>query len=170
MVKDIYSGSVSSDPNDLVNVNGIIYFTADDGIHGVEVWKSDGTSNGTVLVQDIYPGVNTSDVNNLYVVGNKVFFRADDGTNGSELWVTQVSTDVSTINESSKTQVFPNPSKSQIFISSDININYSIYNISGQLVNQFITKDNMTVLDISNYPSGVYILKSDKEIVKFIKQ
>ena len=41
---------------DLTDVGGTLFFTADDGIHGRELWKSDGTEAGTVLVKDIDPG------------------------------------------------------------------------------------------------------------------
>jgi len=37
-------------------LNGVFYFTADDGIHGRELFASDGTANGTHLVKDINPG------------------------------------------------------------------------------------------------------------------
>jgi ELWxxDGT repeat protein len=60
MVKDIRPGKVGSFPNEsmgnLTNVNGTLFFAADDGIHGLELWKSDGTEAGTVMVKDIHPG------------------------------------------------------------------------------------------------------------------
>ena len=37
-------------------MNGTLFFTADDGVNGQELWKSDGTAAGTTLVKDIYPG------------------------------------------------------------------------------------------------------------------
>ena len=43
-------------PTSLTNVNGTLFFTANDGTNGTELWKSDGTAAGTVLVKDINPG------------------------------------------------------------------------------------------------------------------
>lgn len=57
MVKDIYPGATGSSPAWLTNVSGTLYFSADDGIHGNELWKSDGTASGTILVEEIQPGI-----------------------------------------------------------------------------------------------------------------
>ena len=53
MVKDIRTGPMGSNPSGLVNLDGTLYFAADNGVHGMELWKSDGTSAGTSLVKDI---------------------------------------------------------------------------------------------------------------------
>ena len=44
-----------SRPSGFAGVAGTLFFNADDGIHGRELWKSDGTKAGTVLVKDIDP-------------------------------------------------------------------------------------------------------------------
>ena len=89
MVKDINPGSgdfCSWRAGGFTNVNGTLYFGADDGTHGIELWKSDGTAAGTVMVKDINPGSGDSKLNYLTNVNGKLYFRADDGTHGIELW------------------------------------------------------------------------------------
>jgi ELWxxDGT repeat protein len=95
LVKDIYPGTIqfylsdfprASSPRYLTNVNGTLFFTAEDGTNGRELWKSDGTVAGTVLVKDINPGSASSAPTSLTNVDGTLFFTAGDGTNGRELW------------------------------------------------------------------------------------
>lgn len=96
LVQDLNSGSTygspaSANPSELTNVNGTLYFAADDGAQGQELWKSDGTQAGTVLVKDIdtgslYGSPASSWVRDLTNVNGTLFFAAQDSTHGSELW------------------------------------------------------------------------------------
>ena len=65
----------------LTNVNGILFFTANDGVHGTELWKSNGTADGTQLVRDITPGIAGSNMAGLTSFGGKLFFQNVDFTN-----------------------------------------------------------------------------------------
>ena len=95
------SSSGSKDYPPIVAMAGAVYFIADDGQHGKELWKSDGTASGTVMVKDIAVGQNSGlyDGSNLYgsgyfegysqltVLGSYLYFTADDGTHGKRVWV-----------------------------------------------------------------------------------
>jgi ELWxxDGT repeat protein len=69
---------------------GRLFFTADDGSNGPELWTSDGTATGTRLVSNIHPlsSYISPRPSALTVVGNQLLFLADDGTKGKELWRT----------------------------------------------------------------------------------
>jgi ELWxxDGT repeat protein len=70
-----------------VGLNGTLFFVANDGVAGVELWKSDGTEAGTLLVKDIRPGPGSSLAPlPLGELNGTLFFPADDGITGMELW------------------------------------------------------------------------------------
>ena len=80
--------------NDLVEVNGELYFIANDGT-GNRLWKSDGTTRGTELVKDLYPGADPNYPQDLFEIDGVLFYSAIDGTgddgkypyvNGYEVW------------------------------------------------------------------------------------
>lgn len=74
-------------PSELTVHNGKLYFTADDGIHGRELWSYDGTQ--AVMVADIYPGQYSSQVTGLVSTGGHLYFQADanDGAGRELFWL-----------------------------------------------------------------------------------
>ena len=72
--------------NDAVVQGGAWYFAADDGIHGRELWRSDGTAVGTGMVRDICPGVCSGSPSWITATASGVFFAASDGEHGVEIW------------------------------------------------------------------------------------
>src|SRR5690606_14222900 len=92
----------------LTVVGDTLFFAADDGVHGSELWKTDGTTAGTVLVRDISSGGAGSDIDSLFAFGNKLLFQADDDIHNSELWIsdgteagTQMVLDINSVGGSS---------------------------------------------------------------------
>ncbi len=109
LIRDIAEGTFTnsfgtypygSDPRDLTVSNGTLFFSADDGVNGRELWKSDGTAAGTVLVKDVFTGSspyyydgnyygdypNSSNPTQLTAANGMLFFAANNGTLGRELW------------------------------------------------------------------------------------
>lgn len=109
MVKDIAPTGVdsygrelvySADPRDFMPINDTLYFSANTPEHGLEVWRSDGTANGTHLLKDIWPGTffdpscwcerpNSSIPWYLTEVNGELYFQADNGDDYyylSRLW------------------------------------------------------------------------------------
>ena len=69
----------------LLAMNGILFFAADDGSSGEELWRSDGTAEGTFRVKDIHDGLEGSHPFGLTDWNGTLYFWADDGQ-GYELW------------------------------------------------------------------------------------
>jgi ELWxxDGT repeat protein len=85
LVRDINPGG-SSKLTGLTVVGDTLFFAAEDGVHGVELWKSDGTASGTKMVKNIRPGSKSSSPQNLVDVNGTLFFTARDGQHGREWW------------------------------------------------------------------------------------
>ncbi|MDG2058807.1 MAG: CotH kinase family protein [Flavobacteriales bacterium] len=69
------------------------------------------------------------------------------------------------ISHTSKIRVYPNPSNSKIYILGT-NQKVEVYNMIGKLV---YGPDNTTTINISDWESGIYFVKSGLSVVKIIK-
>ena len=108
----------------MADVGGVLLFAADDGAHGTELWRSDGTTEGTTQVKDINLG-NGDGITFTYfldftVAAGRLFFAANDGTHGSQLWMSdgtnRGTTPVSNLS-------FPDPNPTQAIA----NVNGSLF-------------------------------------------
>lgn len=77
----------SSSPEQLIEASGKLFFTADNGINGRELWVSTGTAANTVMVKDLVTGAGSPDIQDMTNIDGVLCFSADDGVNGRELWI-----------------------------------------------------------------------------------
>ena len=91
MVKDIFPvgegilGLGDSSPTEITDVNGTLFFVVE-ASHKNELWKSDGTAAGTVLLNELGLAFRRISRNLLTAVGGTLFFQNYDATTGLELW------------------------------------------------------------------------------------
>ena len=112
MVTDLYPDGNSSDPTWLTAADGKLFFSAYTPGAYRELWVSNGTAEGTMMVEDIYPGgtyldPHSSWPNQLVAAGDTLFFFATDDTIGTELWKLALTDFVTTPNTPSGTATGP---------------------------------------------------------------
>ncbi len=159
LVKDIStepSNPSGSLPFELTNVNGTLFFVANDDIHGFELWKSDGTPGGTSMVRDITPGPagNISQISELTAVGNKLYFSAIDEF-GVELWVSD-GTELGTSRVSDIARESVNPS------GGENSVPQSLTNVNGTLF--FVATDRITGLELYKLDPVTGVVSQLKDI------
>src|SRR5687768_3239897 len=84
LVRDINPGvnreERSGEPQAFVEKDGLVYFHNFDPAHGEEVWRTDGTEEGTFLFKDFLPGPDGSSAgSSMFVVGDSLYFLGFDG-------------------------------------------------------------------------------------------
>jgi ELWxxDGT repeat protein len=79
--------SAEAQSADRSGARNVLIFLADDGTHGLELFRSDGTEEGTRLLKDISQAGDSVPLG-MTEYKHRVYFSADDGVHGTELWVT----------------------------------------------------------------------------------
>ncbi|MEM6697138.1 MAG: T9SS type A sorting domain-containing protein [Bacteroidota bacterium] len=90
IVKDIWQGSGSSASASRRRLNSFtedyIYFEANDGIFGLELWRTDGTVKGTNIVSDFSSGADWSSTFPLAILDNDFYFIEGERNRGHRLY------------------------------------------------------------------------------------
>ena len=74
----------SSNPHNFTDMNGLTYFTANSDANSFELWKTDGTPEGTQLVKTVE--ANHGSISEPTAGDGLLFFTIDDRVHGYELW------------------------------------------------------------------------------------
>jgi len=86
LVIDLHPGPGNASPQSLTALGSLLLFAADDGLTGLEPWRTDGTAAGTLRLGDIAPGRDASSPGPFTALDNVVITGADDGVHGREPW------------------------------------------------------------------------------------
>ncbi len=79
IVMDIYPGNGSAAPAYMIFFGGKLYFQANNGLLGTELWMHDPATNTTQCLSDINTGLNNSTVAFITPYNGKLYFAASNG-------------------------------------------------------------------------------------------
>ncbi|MDO8971265.1 MAG: hypothetical protein Q7U74_11295, partial [Saprospiraceae bacterium] len=118
MVRNINAGNASSNPANFCNVNGTLFFSADDGQHGRQIWKSNGTSATTTRVSTLSTlGALGAGIGQIVNLNGTVFFTAGSGVPNLGNQIYRVSAAGNSITQFTSVQIAQNltPCNGRVF-------------------------------------------------------
>ena len=175
----VKSGDDVKNISEMMSFGDALIFGAGNNSQNIELWKSDGTEAGTVLLQDINPSTaqygNGSSPKNFFFHNSTLYFSANNGTAGSELWKLEqaaLSLEKETINQSAKINIYPNPTSDilNIKVENQQIKSLNIYSLFGKEVMKYTNKTEIKNIDISNLTSGIYLLQLKTDVGLFTKK
>jgi hypothetical protein len=140
---------------DITIVGGVGPYTYEWFLDGVSISMDEDISN---LAPGLYTCVVTDSVGCIY---NSIDFVVEATTSTNDVFFTQV-------------EIFPNPARNWLNINierTDYNINsIELMSLSGKLIYQDFNPKSSNRLEVSTYPSGLYLLKIDTGDDQFYKK
>ncbi len=166
IVADINPGVLSSRLGSFYSVYADrLYFEADDGIHGRELWQYDGITS-PVMVTDLNPNSLDSNPSLPVIMGDNLYFRARRDDVGNELFRFRASDlSIQDAFSSADISVFPNPAVQDFSVrlkeSNESAWNIRLYSMSGTLVMTCEAQGNSfeISLPVSHLSAGTYLLE-----------
>ncbi len=162
-----------SAPLELTELDGILYFTADEG-PDKELYQYDGT---TLVKLELNP-VGSGDAGGLTPAPGALFLKGTDGFAGLEMWEyvdMPLSTD--SFDQNDQIRIYPNPlsSGSNLYIKSNgvSSIDtISIFDMNGTRIQTIETSGiyNNFSVQLNNYASGIYLIKLESESSNIIRK
>jgi ELWxxDGT repeat protein len=167
-ISDIYPGANNSSfPSELIAFKGRLFFSADDGVHGEELWQTDGTTDGTVMTADIWASGNQgSDPGGFAEVGDYLVFNAWHGKRTLlRLKIHNTSTTglENNLSEPTLFRIYPNPAHAVLYMEpcQETGFQYLVYDLKGrEVMNGRLLDAGRVTLDISILPPGLYMLRA----------
>lgn len=143
-------------------VGNTLFFVADDGQSGAELWKTNGTVSGTVRVKDIRQGSTGSNPEQLTNVNGVLYFVANNGTHGKEVWKsngtdagTTLVKDVLAKGGSSNPAFLTNVNGTLFFAANDGMNGYELWKSNGTAEGTVLVKDIRTGAKVSSAPQSL---------------
>ncbi|WNJ17697.1 T9SS type A sorting domain-containing protein [Pontibacter sp. G13] len=164
LLADIYPGSADAlnygtlySYRGYCEVDGVFYFTADDGVHGRELWKFDG-KNAPELVHDLNPGLAGSSPAYFVEYRGALYVVADDGSEGTEIWKFKTPSTTTIESNSLTFNVYPNPTENMLVLKTDQPVvQAEVLDLNGKRVMK--VQGQLTQLNCSHLAAGTYVVR-----------
>ncbi len=181
MVRNIAADSFSGGPQYLtpiVNKGGdtILAFVANDGVHGAEIWVSDGTAGGTQSFANSLPGSSSLNPKYLTWLNGKLIFWGTSLEYGMEPYVYELQQLLKAGKENlaaGKLLLYPNPADQTISIGAAIGSRIEVFSMSGTRVLEAAASSTVTVLPVGSLTPGMYLVRVQAKVgeqsARFIK-
>ncbi|MBN9481805.1 MAG: T9SS type A sorting domain-containing protein [Bacteroidetes bacterium] len=97
LVAEVRAGASGSDPDEVVAFSDKLYFNANDGINGNELWTYDPATNSAQRLTDLATGTNSSNPHDFVAYKGKLYFVATGSSTGIELYCYDPATNATTL-------------------------------------------------------------------------